>query len=98
MDQRSARVLNRKSKMVSFRISMEDYEKLRIFCISKGQRSVSDLARMAVNVVMEKGGAPSLESRVADVEGRIHFITSELLRMSGHISESGQTAALETYA
>lgn len=77
------RVLNRKSKMVSFRVSSEDYERLRLFCVSNGQRSVSDLARLAVGNVVENGRAPSVETRLSEVENRIHLLTKELLRVSG---------------
>ncbi len=83
MTPKTPRVLNRKSKMVSFRVSSEDYERLRIFCVSKGQRSVSDLARLALSTVLDSGGAPNVESRLSDVEGRIHFLTREVLRLSG---------------
>ena len=82
MTPQTPRVLNRKTKMVSFRVSSEDYEKLRIFCISKGQRSVSDLARLAVNTILENG-TPNVENRLSDVEGRIQFLTREILRLTG---------------
>lgn len=85
---KTTRVLHRKSKMVSFRVSTEDYERLRIYCVSKGQRSVSDLARLAVSTVVESGERPSLESRLAEVEGQIHLLTSELLRVSGLAAEA----------
>jgi hypothetical protein len=82
MSFKATRVLNRKTKMITFRVSPEDYEKLRIYCLTKGQRSVSDLARLAVSTVLENGAAPSLETRLADVEGRLHLLSRELLRMA----------------
>lgn len=80
----ATRVLKRKSKMVSFRVSSEDYDKLRMFCVSKGQRSVSDLARLAVSTILENGGAPTTESRLAELETRTHFLMREVLRLAGH--------------
>jgi len=74
--------------MISFRVSSEDYDRLRIFCISKGQRSVSDLARLAVNTILQNG-APNVENRLTDVEGRIHFLTREVLRLAGNENSDG---------
>ena len=88
---KTTRVLHRKSKMVSFRVSIEDYERLRIYCISKGQRSVSDLARLAVGTVVENGESPSLETRIAEMEGRVHLLTNEVLRVAGVGAGSPQT-------
>lgn len=77
------RVLHRKSKMVSFRVSLEDYEQLRSFCSSQGQRSVSDFARLAVTSILQSPGVANLESRVSDAEGRIQLLTREVLRIVG---------------
>jgi hypothetical protein len=35
--------------MIAFRVSEEEYERLRSVCVSLGARSVSDLARSAIN-------------------------------------------------
>lgn len=69
-----SRVLHRKSKMVSFRVSLQDYERLRLFCASQGQRSVSDFARLAVTSNLERPGLTTLASRVSDAEGRIDVL------------------------
>lgn len=76
------RILKRKTKTLSFRMSSEDYERLRTFCVSTGQRSVSDLARMAVRSLLDSGDRPDLETRLADVEGRMFFLTRELVRLA----------------
>lgn len=75
MSLQNGRVLHRKSKMVSFRISPEEYERLRLFCSSQGQRSVSDFARLAVTRMLESPGGPTLASRLAEVEGRVDLLT-----------------------
>jgi len=82
MTSKQPRVLCRKTKMISFRVSSDEYDRLRFFCVSKGQRSVSDLARLAVSTLLDAGRLPSLESRLAEVEGQTHFLTRELSRMS----------------
>jgi len=75
------RILHRKSKMVSFRVSLEDYERLRLFCSSQGQRSVSDFARLAVTSTLERPGSTTLASRVSDAEGRIEVLTHRVSRL-----------------
>ncbi len=82
MNLKTPRVLNRKSKMVSFRVSSEEHERLRAFCVSKGQRSVSDLARLAVETILDNGEAPNLEARLCEVESRIHLLTREVVRIT----------------
>ena len=52
-------VLKPKSKMISIRLSDEEYEGLRTLCVSRGARSVSDLAREAMNetgITLEEAG------------------------------------------
>ena len=41
-------VLKRRSKLVSFRLSDEEYEKLRVACVAEGARSISEFARSAL--------------------------------------------------
>ena len=93
MSFKPTRVLNRKTKMITFRVSPEDYEKLRIYCLTQGQRSVSDLARLAVTTVLESGVAPTLETRLSDVEGRLLFLTREMVRMAP--AETNHAMALQ---
>ena len=38
-----------RDKMISFRISSKDYEKLRECCVTEGVRSISELARTVVS-------------------------------------------------
>ena len=69
--------------MVSFRVSLDDYERLCLFCASQNQRSVSDFARLAVTSTLERPGVTTLASRVSDVEGRIDVLTHEVSRIVG---------------
>jgi hypothetical protein len=38
-------VLKQRNRQISFRVSEEEYERLREFCVSSGARSLSDVAR-----------------------------------------------------
>jgi hypothetical protein len=40
-------ILKRRSRIVSFRLSLEEYEVMKERCISEGARSISDYARIA---------------------------------------------------
>ena len=41
-------LLKRRTKLVSFRLSDEEYEKLRVACVAEGARSISEFARSAL--------------------------------------------------
>jgi len=67
--------------MVSFRLTAEEYEKFRELCFTQGIRSVSEMARAGLNMLLRQPArAPqeSLESRVADLEARLHLLALEL--------------------
>lgn len=67
--------------MVSFRLTAEEYEKFRELCFTQGIRSVSEMARAGLNMLLQQPArAPqeSLESRVTDLEARLHLLALEL--------------------
>ncbi len=68
--------------MVSFRMSLDDYERVRLFCTSQGQRSVSDFARLAVTSTLERPGSTALASRVSDAEERIDLLNHKVSRLA----------------
>jgi hypothetical protein len=47
--------LKRRSRMVSFRLSEEEYEGLKHICMTVGARSLSDIARDAVQRLLGNG-------------------------------------------
>lgn len=49
-------VLNRRSRMISVRLSEEEYSALRQLCSATGARSVSDLTRDAMRVLLTGAG------------------------------------------
>lgn len=78
-----------RNKMISFRLSEEEYDRFRDLCFTRGIRSVSELARTAINMLLQQPDrAPheSLESRVADIEGRVHMLALELKRLHQHVA------------
>ena len=73
-----------RSRMISFRLTQEEYEKFRRVCFTHGIRSVSEMARAAINLLLqEPSRAPNeaIESRVAELEARVHMLFLELKRL-----------------
>jgi hypothetical protein len=70
--------------MISFRLTQDEYEKFRRVCFTHGIKSVSEMARAAINLLLqEPSRAPNeaIESRVAELEARVHMLFLELKRL-----------------
>jgi Arc/MetJ-type ribon-helix-helix transcriptional regulator len=64
-------ILRRRSRMVSFRLSEDEYDNLRQLCESGRARSVSDLARDAVHRLMQDDGDHQVAAALRKLEGRV---------------------------
>ena len=67
--------------MIRFRLSARDYERLREFHVTRGARSISELARSAVSALIGSLTKPSdeaLELRVNELEGQLQALALEL--------------------
>lgn len=75
-----------KSRMVSFRVTEEQYEELRRLCSAYGSGSVSDMARIAIMQMLTKPHPVQpvrpLDWRVDQLEQRIGRI-EQLLKVEG---------------
>jgi hypothetical protein len=74
-----------RSRMISFRLSEEEHERFRQLCFTHGIRSVSELARVAMNNYFEKPSKvpnDALESRIAELENRLHLLALELQKLT----------------
>jgi hypothetical protein len=72
--------------MVSFRLTADEYDRFCELCSASGTRSVSELARAAINSLLKQPGqAPreALESRVAELEGRMNMLRLEFKKLRG---------------
>lgn len=85
-------VFNRRSKMLSIRLSDEEYRHLRTICEVRGARSVSDLAREAMLQLMPshhaRNGDASVLSRIEELDERISLLQSEVSRLSVRLGPS----------
>jgi hypothetical protein len=73
-----------KSRMVSFRLSTDEYERFRELCFSHGLQSVSEMARKAIGLLFQEPMATpdqSLELRVAGLEGRFKLLVADMKRL-----------------
>ena len=73
----------RKSKMISFRLSPEEYQRLRETCELQGVRSLSDLARTLRDEVegWEDDPVP-LSDEVRDLRNRVRMLSLQLDQLS----------------
>ena len=60
-------VLKPRNRLVYFRVTEEEFQQLNHLCISRGARSISDLARSAVRNLMQDGATSSADQ----VSGRL---------------------------
>ena len=86
-------VLKRRSRMISFRVSEDEYAGLKNLCIDKGARSVSDMARDAVHRLVTNHSWPNnqLETVVQVLQGRIEALDIEVKSLG--LALNGQTSA-----
>jgi hypothetical protein len=71
--------------MISFRLTAEEYEKFRDLCFTHGVGSISEMARAAINLLLQQPArAPqeALEYRVSELEGRLHMLALELKKLN----------------
>ena len=76
-------LLIRRSKMISFRLSPEEYQTLQSACLTQGVRSISDLARTAMQrVIAPTSQGDPLAEEVRDLRDRVRKLSFELNRLS----------------
>jgi hypothetical protein len=88
-------VLEPRSKLVSFRLSEQDYRSLVATCEARGARSVSEAARNAVHTVLGVNGNRNrvkakldagVESRLIELLGRVEDLDRELKRLAAMVA------------
>jgi hypothetical protein len=75
---------NRKSRIMSLRLSDEEYESLKAVYATRGVRSMSDFAREAMLQVLgqEASDGHSLEHRVQSLDGKLAMLEGQVDRLS----------------
>ena len=92
-------ILNRKSRMISLRLSDDEYEALRTIYRSHGSRSLSEFARDAMKKVIKEDAAASstLESRLLNLDTRMQELDHVVGRLVNMI-EARVIPATSTHA
>ena len=78
----------RREKMVSIRLSDDEFRRLRELCTATGARSLSDLARDAMHRLMAGGGHnghsgdEQLTARVAELDQRLSHLQEKVTRLA----------------
>jgi hypothetical protein len=87
-------ILNRRSRMISVRLSEEEYADLRLLCSVTGARSVSDLTRDAMRALLNGGSRESaisiptseFRAQMKNLDRRIEQLAADIttLKASGN--------------
>ena len=72
-----------RKKMISLRLSEVDYELLKTQYRTYGARNVSDLARLALQRMIEGMPGPQDAAKLAELDHRVHTLESEVSRLLG---------------
>jgi hypothetical protein len=82
---------HRRDKLVYFRISGQEFEEIRKACETKGARSVSDLARSAVQAFISSPGN-QFEQQTGGFLRRLQMLVDELERSIQHLMSRAAAA------
>jgi predicted CopG family antitoxin len=84
-------VMKRRAKMVSIRLSDDEYRRLKEMTQAQGARSVSDMARSAMQIMLAAHeGGTTIESRVEQLDGRVSVLGDEVQRLSRLVATNGK--------
>jgi len=78
----------RRSKIVSVRMSDDEFRQLKELCVATGARCVSDLARDTIFRLMNGGWSPpsahagALENRVQELDERLNTLQGRVSRLA----------------
>ncbi len=88
-------VLKARTRQVSFRVSNQEYETLRNYCISIGARSVSDVARSAVcrlTAPAREQVDESLQLHIRHLYSNFRTLSDQLEHISRLLEHGGMNA------
>ena len=85
--------------MISFRISADDYDRLRAAASLSGAANLSELARVALNRLLDAGNNEpiGISEQVRNLRVKIQDITLELERLSQAVPRAASAAAPKNY-
>lgn len=84
--------------MISFRLTAEEYNRFQELCASTGTRSISEMARAAINALLKQPlqvPREALEHQVATLEGRVNMLFLEFKRLRARDSRPPSESPVE---
>jgi hypothetical protein len=82
--------LKKKSKMISIRVSSEEYESMRASFEPLGVRNISEFAREAMQHLLSAGGG---EKGAGDIHARFRMIDLKLEHLQGEVTRLSRLVA-----
>ena len=75
-----------RSRMISVRLTPDEYEAFRRLCFERGMDSLSEMARAGLNLIQTQSvnsQPETLAIRVSELENRIKLLYREIKKMQG---------------
>ena len=83
-------VLRPRNRLVNFRLSEDEFEKLKTSCSTLGARSVSDFARSAVLDRMDQPvGQETSRTRIQHLDGKVFELELRVGQLLGLLQSTG---------
>ena len=76
-------LFSKRNRMVSIRLSDDEFRKLHEVCVARGARSISDLARDAMHRMI--AGTDEKDDRLGEVRERLSSLEAEVARLSATV-------------
>ncbi len=89
-------VFRRRTRVVSFRLSDDEYESLRQVSLAEGARSVSDYARVALCRLLggpREAGGDGIEAKVVQLDGQMQALQNELRHLQAMVGQRPEALA-----
>ena len=80
-------ILKNRNRLVSFRVTTEEYDHLRALCVTKGARSISEFARNAVLLEAEGGRQISIGEDLATLGSQLRHLDKSLVSLRERIAK-----------
>ena len=79
--------LESRNRMISFRLTEEEYDRVRLLCVARGQHSVSEMIRSAVHDMLGQSYEPAasasteLHVRLRSLESRLSELATAVVKI-----------------
>lgn len=81
-------MIDRRSKMVSFRLSGDEYQAYREACATVGVRSLSELARAAMqHLIASRPNGASLDDQVRELRHQVLQLSREVEHIARRVDQ-----------